>query len=107
MATVRLSLDTHLFVGAVLAFGHVAAAVLLTAACGSPSRRTCVSRPRIDQDVAIVVGKGRRSRACPVGSKAGQAIDRYLRMSARHHAAAEPWLWVGKRRCLNDSGLYQ
>jgi site-specific recombinase XerD len=61
----------------------------------------------LDQDVAIVVGKGRRPRACPFGSKTGQAIDRYLRMRARHHAAAEPWLWVGKRGRMNDSGVYQ
>ncbi|HEV2759325.1 MAG TPA: tyrosine-type recombinase/integrase [Acidimicrobiales bacterium] len=44
----------------------------------------------LDQDVAIVVGKGRRPRACPFGSKTGQAIDRDLRMRGRHHAAAEP-----------------
>ncbi len=61
----------------------------------------------LDQDVAIVVGKGRRPRACPFGSKTGQAIDRYLRMRSKHHAAAEPWLWVGKRGRMNDSGVYQ
>jgi len=61
----------------------------------------------LDQDVAIVVGKGRRPRACPFGSKTGQAIDRYLRMRSKHHAADEPWLWVGKRGRMNDSGVYQ
>ncbi len=61
----------------------------------------------LDQDVAIVVGKGRRPRACPFGSKTGQAIDRYLRMRSKHHAASEPWLWVGKRGRMNDSGVYQ
>ena len=34
----------------------------------------------LDQDVAIVDGKGRRPRACPFGSKTGQAIDRYICM---------------------------
>jgi integrase len=61
----------------------------------------------LDQDVAIVVGKGRRPRACPFGSKTGQAIDRYLRMRAKHHAVAQPWLWVGTRGRMNDSGVYQ
>src|SRR3712207_2532963 len=33
----------------------------------------------LDQDVAVVLGKGRRPRACPFGDKTGQAIERYLR----------------------------
>ena len=33
----------------------------------------------LDQDVALVVGKGRRPRACPFGNKTGQALERYLR----------------------------
>jgi site-specific recombinase XerD len=33
----------------------------------------------LDQDVALVIGKGRRPRACPFGDKTGQAIERYLR----------------------------
>lgn len=61
----------------------------------------------LDQDVAIVVGEGRRPRVCPFGAKTGQAIDRYLRMRAKHHAATQPWLWVGKRGRMNDSGVYQ
>lgn len=32
----------------------------------------------LDQQVAIVMGKGRRPRACPFGSKTAQALDRYL-----------------------------
>jgi len=60
----------------------------------------------LDQDVAIVVGKGRRPRACPFGGKTGQAIDRCLRMSPSPRRC-EPWLWVGKRGRMNDSGVYQ
>ncbi len=33
-----------------------------------------------DAQVAFVVGKSRRPRACPYGAKAAQALDRYLRM---------------------------
>jgi integrase len=61
----------------------------------------------LDQDIAIVVGKGRPPRACPFGSKTAEAIDRYMRMRSKHHACAQPWVWVGKRGRMNDSGVYQ
>ncbi len=51
----------------------------------------------LDQDVVIVVGKGVARGRAPSGSKTGQAVDSYLQMRSKHHAAAEPWLWVGKR----------
>jgi site-specific recombinase XerD len=35
-------------------------------------------------DVAIVLGKGRRERALPYGRKTAVALDRYLRVRARH-----------------------
>jgi site-specific recombinase XerD len=60
-----------------------------------------------DQDVAIVLGKGRRPRACPFGHKTGQALDRYLRARARRPDASEPWLWLGKRGRLSDTGVEQ
>lgn len=61
----------------------------------------------LDQDVALVVGKGRRSRACPFGAKTSQALDRYLRLRARHPRADEPWLWLGKKGRMTDSGVGQ
>ena len=33
----------------------------------------------LDQEAAVVMGKGRRPRACPFGHKSGQALDRYMR----------------------------
>jgi site-specific recombinase XerD len=60
-----------------------------------------------DAQVAFVVGKGRQPRACPYGAKAATAIDRYLRMRARHPYASSEWLWVGKRGKVTDSGLRQ
>ena len=60
-----------------------------------------------DQDVAIVLGKGRRPRACPFGHKSGQALDRYLRARGRRPDASEPWLWLGKRGRLSDTGVEQ
>ncbi len=60
-----------------------------------------------DADTAIVMGKGRRPRACPFGRKTAQAIDRYLRVRGRHPANAEPWLWIGQRGRLTDTGVEQ
>jgi site-specific recombinase XerD len=60
-----------------------------------------------EQNVAYVLGKGRRPRACPFGAKTAQALDRYLRERTRHHDAALPWLWLGKKGRLSDSGVLQ
>ncbi len=51
----------------------------------------------LDQDVALVVGKGRRGRACPFGARTGQALTRYLRARARHARAGDPALWLGEK----------
>jgi site-specific recombinase XerD len=60
-----------------------------------------------DAQVAYVVGKGSRPRACPYGAKAAQALDRYLRVRSRHPHAASEWLFVGKKGRVTDSGLRQ
>lgn len=61
----------------------------------------------LQQDVAIVVGKGRRPRACPFGAKTGQALDRYLRMRRQHPHSNSPALWVGLKGRITDSGVRQ
>ncbi len=61
----------------------------------------------LDAGIAIVLGKGRRPRACPFGRRTAQALDRYLRVRARHPAAASAALWLGPKGPLTDSGLYQ
>jgi integrase len=45
-----------------------------------------------DLDVALVLGKGRRERALPFGRTTAVALDRYLRVRARHKDAVLPWL---------------
>jgi site-specific recombinase XerD len=60
-----------------------------------------------DLDVAYVVGKGSRPRSCPFGAKPGMAIDRYLRERSKRPDAALPWLWLGKKGRLSDSGILQ
>jgi site-specific recombinase XerD len=62
-----------------------------------------------DADVAHVMGKGRRARACPFGNRTGDALRRYFRARARHPMAAR-WpdrLWLGKKGPLTDSGIAQ
>ncbi len=57
--------------------------------------------------VAAVLGKGRRPRACPIGRKTAQALDRYLRVRARHRDADRPELWLGHAGPMTPNGVYQ
>jgi site-specific recombinase XerD len=61
----------------------------------------------LDQDVAIVMGKGRRPRACPFGNKTALAIDRYLRLRNRRSTGSSEWLWLGTKGRMTDSGIRQ
>jgi integrase/recombinase XerC len=47
--------------------------------------------------VVQVVAKGRKPRDLPFGHKTGLALDRYLRVRARHVKADLPWLWLAFR----------
>ena len=60
-----------------------------------------------EQDVAVVLGKGRRPRAVPFGAKTAVALDRYLRLRTRHPQQRLPVLWLGHRGALTDNGLLQ
>jgi site-specific recombinase XerD len=60
-----------------------------------------------EHDTAVVMGKGRRARACPFGRKTARAIDQYLRERGRHNQAKSPWLWIGQRGRLTDTGVEQ
>lgn len=63
----------------------------------------------LDEQIAVVMGKGRRPRACPFGVKTATALDRYLRARARHPRAAEPALWLGdlNKGPLTHDGIEQ
>jgi site-specific recombinase XerD len=61
----------------------------------------------LDHNVAIVLGKGRRQRACPFGKKAALAIDRYLRARAQHRDADRAELWLGIRGPLTQNGVFE
>lgn len=61
----------------------------------------------LDAGTLTVVGKGRRVRVLPLGSKAVRSLDRYLRARAQHPQADDPWLWLGTKGRLTDSGIRQ
>ena len=61
----------------------------------------------LDLGVANVVGKGRRPRSCPFGNRTATALDRYLKVRGRHRIATEPWLWLGGKGRMTDSGVRQ
>jgi site-specific recombinase XerD len=60
----------------------------------------------LDARVAIVVGKGRRPRACPFGAKTAAALDRYLHLRARDpYAATSDAMWLGVRGPMGSAGV--
>jgi integrase/recombinase XerC len=61
----------------------------------------------LNLDVAIGLGKGRRERVLPYGRKTVVALDRYLRVRARHKDAYLAWLWLGERGRLTAWGVQQ
>ena len=61
----------------------------------------------LDGGVLRVMGKGRRQRIVPIGNKSVKALDRYVRLRARHPHASLPWLWIARRGQLTGSGIQQ
>ena len=63
----------------------------------------------LDLQVAHVLGKARRPRAVPFGTKAAAALDRYLRVRARHRQTDDPQLWLGEngRGPMTSNGIGQ
>lgn len=57
--------------------------------------------------VVTVTGKGRRRRSVPMGDKAWNALDRYLRSRRSHTFADRPALWLGVKGPLTSSGVAQ
>jgi site-specific recombinase XerD len=61
----------------------------------------------LDQGILRVIGKGHRERVVPLGKQSVKALDRYLRKRRSHPAADLPWLWLGHRGRLTDTGIFQ
>lgn len=63
----------------------------------------------VREQVAQVLGKGRRPRSVPFGVRTAQGLSRYLRERSRHAHASSPMLWLGEKgkRPLTDAGIKQ
>ena len=60
-----------------------------------------------EHETLIVLGKGRRPRTVAFGRKVAKALDRYARVRGRHTAAESPWLWLGRKGRLTETGVAQ
>jgi site-specific recombinase XerD len=61
----------------------------------------------LDLAVIVVLGKGGRQRAVPFGPKTATALDRYVRIRARHDHAQRRDLWLAPKGGLTTSGVTQ
>ena len=62
----------------------------------------------LDTGLLRVTGKGSRTRFVAIGAQTVRSLDRYLRSRAKHgDDAGEPWLWMGRKGRLRESGMAQ
>jgi site-specific recombinase XerD len=63
----------------------------------------------VDLDVSalVVLGKGRRRRTVPFGTKTAAALTLYLEARVQHPDGQRPELWLGLRGALTTSGVTQ
>jgi integrase/recombinase XerC len=63
----------------------------------------------LDAMVCQVLGKGRKPRTLPFGTKTAEALDRYLRIRKTDRHADNPGLWLGEKGkgSLSGNGIYQ
>lgn len=59
------------------------------------------------QEIVRVLGKGRRERQLAIDPATAAALRLYLRERRVHPHAHLPWLWVGQKGRLTESGLAQ
>lgn len=59
----------------------------------------------LDSGTVRFMGKGRRVRYNPIGSRSIRALDRYLRLRARDSAASSPGLWLGRQGAMTSYGV--
>jgi site-specific recombinase XerC len=61
----------------------------------------------LNNGLLLVTRKGRRTGHAPIGARTIRALDRYLRLRARHPHADAPALWLGPRGPMTASGIRQ
>jgi site-specific recombinase XerD len=66
-----------------------------------------------DRDVDLATGqvrlfgKNRRERMAQLSPKTIEALEAYIRLRRTHPQAEVPWLWLGRKGRLTDSGIAQ
>jgi site-specific recombinase XerD len=61
----------------------------------------------LDGGLLTVTRKGGRTGIAAIGAQTVKALDRYLRLRAKHPRAHEGWLWLGMRGRMTGSGIRQ
>jgi site-specific recombinase XerD len=61
----------------------------------------------LEDGLLAVLGKNRKPRLLPIGKTTARALGRYLRRRTKHPKASLPWLWLGHRGRVQDSGISQ
>lgn len=61
----------------------------------------------LDRGVIRVVGKGDKERLAPIDKDTVKALEDYRRARKAHAYASLPWLWLGRKGRLTDSGIAQ
>jgi site-specific recombinase XerD len=61
----------------------------------------------LDTGCALVTGKSNVQRVLWFTAKTIKALDRYVRARTSYPHAVEPWLWLGKRGRMQQSGIQQ
>jgi site-specific recombinase XerD len=59
----------------------------------------------LDRGILSVTGKGSRTRLVSIGDLTIRAVDRYLRARAKRDDAGEPWMWLGRKGRLAETGM--
>ncbi len=80
-------------------FAYTGGASLACAAAGAR-----VTHVDLDEGLVDVDGKTGRRRVA-IGDTTVRALDRYVRARARRADSGEPWLWLGRKRRLRETGL--
>jgi site-specific recombinase XerD len=60
-----------------------------------------------DESTITILGKGRRVRHVPFGDKTAVALDKYIRLRARHRYSGADKLWLGQHGPLTGNGILQ
>ena len=61
----------------------------------------------LERGILRVLGKGRRERVLAIGRKTVRALDRYVRQRSAHRDAELPFLWLGIKGKMGESGIRQ